>query len=240
MPNDDVIAELSGIFYLKSNIMGIIRKTYDKGEEIIREIKKKTQNPLKEFERELNNLKAYLKETENLTAHFNALKIRAEKDIPECKKNIKEYAEKAKEAVIKAKKELISEKVSETIALNALKFKKSYEKRLENLKNNIPKYEQEIFELKDKISDLRLKIKHYEEEHKFLKAHSKPSGKDKISDFFYGDEGVFKRLEKLKENLLKQEEKGDYLNTHSEELYDGVETDDVSEEYEKLKKELKK
>ncbi len=220
--------------------MGIIRKAYDKGEEIVNEIKKKTQNPLKEFEKELNNLRAYLKESESLTAHFNALKIRAEKNIPDYKKNIKDYAEKAKDAVKKAKDEIISEKASETIALNALKIKKSYEKRLEDLKNNIPKYEKEISALKDKITDLRLKIKHYEEEHKFLKAHTESSGKEKINEFFYGDEGVFKRLEKLKENLFKQEEKDDYFNTHSDELYDGIENDDVSEEYENLKSELKK
>ncbi len=220
--------------------MGIIRKAYDKGEELVNEIKKKTQNPLREFEKELNNLKAYLKETENLTAHFNALKIRAEKDIPEYKKSIKKYAEKAKEAVKNAEKNLISEKAAETIALNALKFKKSYEKRLESIKNKIPEYDKEIIFLKEKIEDLRLKIAHYQEEYKFLKNRAKSSGKEKISDFFYGDEGVVKRLEKLKENIFKQNGKDDFLKSHSEDLYDGIEDVDVSEEFEKLKNESKK
>ncbi len=220
--------------------MGIIRKAYDKGEELVNEIKKKTQNPLREFEKELNNLKAYLKETENLTAHFNALKIRAEKDIPEYKKSIKKYAEKAKEAVKNAEKNLISEKAAETIALNALKFKKSYEKRLESIKNKIPEYDKEIIFLKEKIEDLRLKIAHYQEEYKFLKNRAKSSGKEKINDFFYGDEGVVKRLEKLKENIFKQNEKDDFLKSHSEDLYDGIEDIDVSEEFEKLKNESKK
>jgi len=220
--------------------MGIIRKAYDKGEEIVNEIKKKTQNPLKEFEKELNNLKAYLKESESLTAHFNALKIRAEKDIPEYKKNIKKYAEKAKDAVKNAEKNLISEKASETIALNALKFKKSYEKRLKDLKNKIPKYDEEIKFLKEKIEDLRLKIEHYKEEYKFLKSHTKSAGKEKINDFFYGDEGVVKRLEKLKENIFKQNEKDDFLSSHSEDLYDGIEDIDVTEEFEELKSKSKK
>ena len=220
--------------------MGIIRKAYDKGEELVNEIKKKTQNPLREFEKELNNLKAYLKETENLTAHFNALKIRAEKDIPEYKKSIKKYAEKAKEAVKNAEKNLISEKAAETIALNALKFKKSYEKRLESIKNKIPEYDKEIIFLKEKIEDLRLKIAHYQDEYKFLKDRTKSSGKEKINDFFYGDEGVVKRLEKLKENIFKQNEKDDFLKSHSEDLYDGIEDIDVSEEFEKLKNESKK
>ena len=220
--------------------MGIIRKVYDKGEQVVNEIKKKTQNPLREFEKELNNLKAYLKEAENLTAHFNALKIRAEKDIPDYKKRVEKYAEKAKEALEDAKKELISENAAETIALNALKFKKAYENRIDSLKNNIPKYDNEIILLKEKISDLRLKIEHYEEEYKFLKKHTKPSGKEKISDFFYGDEGVVKRLDKLKNNLLNQNEKDDFLKSHSDDLYDGLDDVDVTEEYENLKSELKK
>ncbi len=220
--------------------MGIIRKVYDKGEEVVNEIKKKTQNPLREFEKELNNLKAYLKEAENLTAHFNALKIRAEKDIPDYKKRVAKYTKKAKEALADAKKELISEKAAETIALNALKFKKSYKNRIESLKNNIPKYDEEIILLKEKISDLRLKIEHYEAEYNFLKKHAKPSGKEKISDFFYGDEGLVKRLDKLKNNLLKQNEKDDYLKSHSDDLYDGLDDLDVTEEYENLKSELKK
>ncbi|MCD6556953.1 MAG: PspA/IM30 family protein [Bacteroidales bacterium] len=220
--------------------MGIIRKVYDKGEQVVNEIKKKTQNPLREFEKELNNLKVYLKEAENLTAHFNALKIRAEKDIPDYKKRVAKYAEKAKEALEDAKKELISEKAAETIALNALKFKKTYENRIDSLKINIPKYDNEIILLKEKISDLRLKIEHYEEEYKFLKKHTKPSGKEKISDFFYGDEGVVKRLDKLKNNLLNQNEKDDFLKSHSDDLYDGLDDVDVTEEYENLKSELKK
>jgi len=220
--------------------MGIIRKVYDKGEQVVNEIKKKTQNPLREFEKELNNLKAYLKEAENLTAHFNALKIRAEKDIPDYKKRVAKYAKTAKEAISDAKKELISEKAAETIALNALKFKKAYQNRIDSLKNNIPKYDNEIILLKEKISDLRLKIEHYEEEYKFLKKHTKPSGKEKISDFFYGDEGVVKRLDKLKNNLLNQNEKDDFLKSHSDNLYDGLDDVDVTEEYENLKSELKK
>ncbi len=220
--------------------MGIIRKVYDKGEQVVNEIKKKTQNPLREFEKELNNLKVYLKEAENLTAHFNALKIRAEKDIPDYKKRVAKYAEKAKEALEDAKKELISENAAETIALNALKFKKTYENRIDSLKINIPKYDNEIILLKEKISDLRLKIEHYEEEYKFLKKHTKPSGKEKISDFFYGDEGVVKRLDKLKNNLLNQNEKDDFLKSHSDDLYDGLDDADVTEEYENLKSELKK
>ncbi|RLD49675.1 MAG: hypothetical protein DRI94_10645 [Bacteroidetes bacterium] len=220
--------------------MGIIRKVYDKGEQVVNEIKKKTQNPLREFEKELNNLKVYLKEAENLTAHFNALKIRAEKDIPDYKKRVAKYAEKAKEALEDAKKELISENAAETIALNALKFKKTYENRIDSLKINIPKYDNEIILLKEKISDLRLKIEHYEEEYKFLKKHTKPSGKEKISDFFYGDEGVVKRLDKLKNNLLNQNEKDDFLKSHSDDLYDGLDDVDVTEEYENLKSELKK
>jgi phage shock protein A len=222
-------------FILKSNIMGIIRKVYDKGEHVVNEIKKKTQNPLKEFEKELNNLKAYLKETESLTAHFNALRIRAENDIPDCKKNIEKYAEKAKDAVENAKKNLISDKAAETIAVNALKFKKSYENRLESLKNKIPKYENEIKFLKEKIEDLRLKIDHYNEEYKFLKSHTKSSGKEKLNDFFYGDEGVVKRLEKLKQNFFKQNEREDFLKSHSDELYDEIKDVDVTDEYEKLK-----
>ncbi|NOZ35215.1 MAG: hypothetical protein GXO80_07950 [Chlorobi bacterium] len=220
--------------------MGIIRKTYDKGDKFLNDIKKKIQSPLKEFEKELNNLKAYLKETENLTAHFNALKIRAEKDGVAYKEQIKKYVKKAEDAIKNANNNSISEKAAKTIAVNALKFKKSYEKRLETVLANIPKYNEEILLLKDKIEDLRLKIDHYESEYKFLKSHSGSSGKDKISDFFYGDSGVLKRLEKLKENLLKQEEKGDFLNTYSEDLYSGICNDDVSEEYENLKKTIKK
>jgi len=215
--------------------MGIIKKVYDKGEQVVNDIKKKTQNPLREFEKELNNLKSYLKEAESLTAHYNALKIRAEKDIPEYKKLIEKYAEKAKDAVAKAKKELISDKAAETIALNALKFKKSYENRIESLKNSIPKYDNEITLLKEKISGLRLKIEHYENEYQFLKKHAKSSGKEKISDFFYGDEGIVKRLEKLKDNLLKQNEKDDFLKSHSDDLYNGLNDIDVTEEYENLK-----
>ncbi|MCF6183578.1 MAG: hypothetical protein L3J56_02935, partial [Bacteroidales bacterium] len=142
--------------------MGIIRKTYDKGEKFFNDIKKKAQSPLKEFEKELNNLKAYLKETENLTAHFNALKIRAEKDSVEYKEQIQKYIKKAEDAVKNAGDSSISEKTAETIAMNALKFKKSYEKRLATVLANIPKYNEEIVLLKDKIEDLRLKIDHYE------------------------------------------------------------------------------
>ncbi len=220
--------------------MGIIRKAYDKGEKLVNDIKKKTQNPLREFEKELNNLKALLKETKSLSAHYNALKIRAEKDIPEYKETIKKYAEKAKEAVTKAEKNIISEKTAKTIAVNALKFKKSFEKRLDELKHKIPKYDEEINFLKEKIDDLRLKINHYEKEYKFLKEHTKSESKEKISDFFYGDEGVIKKLEKLKNNIFKQNEKDNFFQKHSDELYDEIEDAEIIEEYENLKNSSKK
>lgn len=220
--------------------MGIIRKAYDKGEKLLNNIREKTQNPLREFEKELNNLKALLKETKSLSAHYNALKIRAEKDIPEYIKTIKKYGKKAKEAVKSAEKNIISEKTAETIALNALKFKKTFEKRLNNLKNKTHKYEEEIKILKEKTADLRLKIEYYENKFKFLKKQTKSENKEKISDYFYGDEGVITKLEKLKDNIFRQNEKAVFFQKHSNELYDKIEDAEIIEEYENLKKTSKK
>ncbi len=210
--------------------MGFIRRAYDKGEDAIKRIKEKTYNPLREFEKELDNLKRYLTETKNLTAQLMALKIRAEKDIPACKEKIEEYARKAKEAVLKAKENRISEQTSKTLAFNALRLKKSYENRMEDLEKSIPEYDKEILFLKEKIEELRLKIEYYNDEYKFLKSDTKTP----INDLFYGDDAIFTRLEKLKNNFLQKNEAEDALKSHKSKLYENIKDVEIYEAYEQL------
>ncbi len=219
--------------------MGIIRRIYDKGEETISFLKKKYKDPLKEFEKEINNLKNFLKESKNLAAHLNALKIRAEKDISSYKEDILKYGKKAEDAVKKASLEEISEEVAEKISLNALKFKKSFQNRINELTDKIPNYDDELILLKDKISDLKTKIEYYENEYNFLKKRTKNKPLTSES-FFYGDSGVISRLEKLKNSILKQSQKADFYSENSDEMYGNIKDDEIYNEYSELKKKFKK
>jgi len=219
--------------------MGIIRKIYDTGENAINSVKKKFENPLRDFEKEINNLKAFLKESKSIAAHLNALKIRAEKDIEDYKKEIVKYQQKAEDAIKKATEKLILEETAETISIGALKFKKSFQNRIKELKNKIPNYEKELELVKEKISDLKIKIEYYENEFEFLKKHSEDD-KNKLKDIFYSDEGVLTKLEKLKDAILKQNSKKNSFDNKSDEMYGNIKQDDVFNEFEELKKKFKK
>ena len=219
--------------------MGIIRKVYDKGEETINSIKKKYYNPLREFEKEINNLKVYLKESKNLSAHINALKIRAEKDMTDYSSQVLKFQKKAEGIIKKAALSEIAESAAEKISIQALGLKKTYEKRIEELKNKIPTYDEELKLLKEKISDLTIKIEYYQNEYKFLKNRT---GKIKqpIQNFFYSDSGIISRLEKLKDAILKQNQKVDIYSDKSDEMYGDIKNDEVFDEYSELKEKLKK
>jgi len=219
--------------------MGIIRKIYDTGENAINTVKKKFENPLRDFEKEINNLKSFLKESKSIAAHLNALKIRVEKDIEDYKKQIIKYQQKAEDAVKKAFENLISEETAETISVNALKFKKSYKNRIEELKNKVPVYDEELKSVKEKISDLKIKIEYYENEYNFLKTRTEKEG-NTLDDLFHNDSSIISRLEKLKDAILKQNSKKDIYAEKSEEMYGDIQKDDVYDEYAELKKKFKK
>lgn len=219
--------------------MGIIRKIYDTGENAINTVKKKFENPLKDFEKEINNLKSFLKESKSIAAHLNALKIRAEKDIEDYKQQIKKYQQKAEDAVKNAFENLISEETAETISVNALKFKKSYKNRIEELTNKIPIYDEELKSVKEKISDLKIKIEYYENEYNFLKTRTEKE-ESSIDNLFHKDDSIISRLEKLKDAILKQNSKKDIYAEKSDEMYGNIKTNDVYDEYAELKKKLKK
>jgi len=219
--------------------MGIIRKMYDKGEDTINSIKKKYYNPLKEFEKEIKNLKDYLKESKSLAAHVNALKIRAETDIVSHSEQVKKYRQKAEDAIKKANAKEISEDAAEKISIHSLGLKKTYEKRIEELKNKIPTYDEELKLLKEKISDLKIKIEYYENEYNFLKNRTEKR-KQTSQNFFYSDSGIIARLEKLKDAILKQNQKRDVYSEKSDELYGDIKNDEIFDEYSELKEKFKK
>ena len=220
--------------------MGIIRKLYDKGEKTVNDIKSKYQNPLREFEKELKNLKLYLKESKSLAAHINALKIRAEKDTVDHKEQINKYQKKAEDAIKRNKSKEISDDIAEKISVSALKLKKTYENRVLELTDNIPKYDEELKLVKEKISDLLLKIEYYENEYRFLKTSSKKNINNPDRNIFYSDSGIISRLEKLKEVILNQTIKSDFFSKKSDDLYKDVDIDDVYDEYKELKTKIKK
>jgi hypothetical protein len=117
--------------------MGIIRDIYDKGEKTLNDIKKKYQNPLREFEKELNNLKLLLKESKSVAAHINALRIRADKDILEYKIQAGKYLQKAENAIADLNSATIPNDVAEQVSLSSLKMKKAYENRIDELTTKI-------------------------------------------------------------------------------------------------------
>lgn len=219
--------------------MGIIRNIYDKGEETINFFKKKYNNPLKEFEKEINNLKKFLKESKSLTAHLNALKIRAEKDIESYKEDVLRFGKKAEDALKKASLKEMTDDVAEKISLNSLKFKKSFQNRIDELTEKIPSYDEEIIILKEKITELKTKIEYYENEYNFLKKRTKNKNTS-TENFFYGDSGIISRLEKLKDIILKQNQNEDFYTKKSDEMYGNIEPDEIYDEYSKLKKKFKK
>ncbi|MCF6365522.1 MAG: PspA/IM30 family protein [Bacteroidales bacterium] len=218
--------------------MGIIRKIYDKGEDTVNNIKKKYYNPLKEFEKEINNLKAYLKESKSLAAHINALRIRAETDITNHSEKVLKYKQKAEDTIKKVASKEIPEDAGEKISVHALGLKKTYEKRIEDLKNKIPTYDEELKLLKEKISDLKLKIEYYENEYSFLK-NKTGKRKQKSHTFFYSDSSIITRLEKLKDAILKQNQQKDFYSEQSDKMYENINNDEIFDEYNKLKKNFK-
>ena len=93
--------------------------------------------------------------------------------------------------------------------------------------------------MKDKISDLKTKIEYYENEYSFLKKRTK--NKSLTSEnFFYGDSGVISRLEKLKNSILKQNQKEDFYTENSDEMYGNIKDDEIYNEYSELKDKFKK
>ena len=219
--------------------MGIIRKLYDKGEGAINSVKKKFENPLKDFEKEINNLKSFLKDSKSVAAQLNALKIRATKDIEDYTEKVAEHQSNAEDAIKRAYKKLISEEVAKTISINALKFKKSYKNRIEEIESKLPKYDDELQIVKDKISDLILKIEFYEKEYNFLKNKAKDN-KNPLKDIFSSDDSIFEKLEKLKDAILKQNEKTDAYEKNADVMYGNIQQNDVDDEYNELKKKMKK
>ncbi len=217
--------------------MGIIRDLYDKGEKTLNDIKKKYQNPLREFEKELDNLKLLLKESKSLAAHINALRIRADKDIIEYRVQAGKYQQKAESTIAELNAGKIPENVAEQVSISSLKMKKAYENRVEELTGKIPVYDEELLQVKEKIEDLKAKILYYENEYKTLK-NNKLNAED--SEIFYDDNSIISRLERLKENIIKQTTGTKPEATDKSNITDKVDMDSVYKEYDALKKDLKK
>ncbi len=216
--------------------MGIIRDIYDKGEKTLNDIKKKYQNPLREFENELNNLKQLLKESKSLAAHINALKIRAEKDIMEYKILAGKHLQKAEHTISDLKAKKIPEDVSEKVSISSLKMKKVYENRIEELTNKIPVYDIELKQVKEKMEDLKTKIIYFQKEYQSLK-----NNKIDIagSELFYEDTSIISRLEKLKENIIKQASGKKASSDDNIEITENIDTESVYKEFESLKNKTK-
>lgn len=219
--------------------MGIIRKIYDTGENAINSVKKKFENPLRDFEKEINNLKSFLKESKSVAAQLNALKIRASKDIEDYANKVTEHQKSAEDAIKNAFDKIISHEVAETISVNALKFKKSYQNRIQELEDKLPSYDEELEIIKEKISDLILKIDFYEKEYDFLKDKAKES-KNPLKNIFNSDDSIFEKLEKLKDAILKQNEKKDAYEKNADVMYGNIKQNDVYDEFTELKKKFEK
>ncbi len=222
--------------------MSYLKKLYKIGEEKINELRNKYQDPLKEFEKEVNNLKKDLNESKKLSAQINALRIRAEKDIESHYSKIKEYDKKANDIVKKGQKGEISQNAADKAALQSITLKKAYESRIETLKENIPQYDEELLKLKDTISDLKEKVYHYENELDILKTRYKlKKQKESENDLFLDDSGIISRLEKLKTKIEQHEIESDYYQKHSDELLEKTfdEENDVYNELEEIKKKIK-
>ncbi len=212
--------------------MGIIKDLYNRGEKTLNELKKKYQNPLWEFESEIDNLKLLLKESKSLAAHINALKIRAEKDILDYKSMAVKHKGKAENTIKELKEGRLTEEAAKQISLTSLKLKHTYENRIKELNEKIPIYDEELIQVKEKIEDLKEKIAHYEKEYLLLKNNKLNINENNL---FYDDSAIISRLESLKANIIKQ--KTTYDNSHTDSIIsnDNMKLDDIYKEYEDLK-----
>jgi phage shock protein A len=217
--------------------MGIIRDIYDKGEKTLNDIKKKYQNPLREFEKELNNLKLLLKESKSVAAHINALRIRADKDILEYKIQAGKYLQKAENAIADLNSATIPNDVAEQVSLSSLKMKKAYENRIDELTTKIPIYDKELEQVKEKMDDLKTKIVYYEKEYHTLKNNKLRSEENEI---FYDDISIIARLEKLKENIILLTTTEKSTASNSSDMTRNIDNESVQKEFEELKNKAKK
>ena len=222
--------------------MSYLDELYERGKKTVDGVKNKFQNPLNEFEKEIKNLKIDFEATQKSLAHLNALKIRAEKDIIKHQSKIKEYSVKAKEQILKGESGEISKDVAEQSALQVLTIKKAYEERIDVLKTNIPKYDEEISQLKEILPELKSKIVHYEGELDYIKNQNElnKSRKDVDTNFFSDDKGMFSRIEKLKQRITKQEIESDFYKENGDDLInDTLLQNEIKDELEEIKKNLK-
>jgi phage shock protein A len=217
--------------------MGIIRDIYDKGEKTLNDIKKKYQNPLREFEKELNNLKLLLKESKSVAAHINALRIRADKDIIEYHLQASKCLQKAENAIADMNTGKVPNDVAEQVSLSALKMKKAYENRIVELTNKIPVYDEELKQVKEKLDDLKSKIIYYEKEYQTLKNNKLRSDENEI---FYDDISIIARLEKLKENIILLTTTDKSGTSTVSDMTQNVDNESVKKEFEELKNKAKK
>jgi phage shock protein A len=215
--------------------MGIIRDLYNQGEKNLNELKKKYQNPLWEFENEIDNLKLLLKESKSLAAHINALKIRAEKDVLDYKSMAVKNKRKAENTINELREGRLTEETAKKISINFLKLKHAYENRILELNEKIPIYDEEIIQVKEKIEDLKEKIAHYEKEYLLLKNNRLNKNENEL---FYDDSAIISRLETLKANIIKKKEIPDLSNADSIIENENTKMEDIYKEYEELKNKI--
>lgn len=223
--------------------MSYFEKFYEKGREKIDELKRKYQDPVKEFEKQVRRLKEDFETAKKTKAYFLSLKLRSEKDLNLHAKKVKEYSAKAEETIAKQHKGELSQEAAERVAMHALTLKSAYEERITELKLKIPKYDEEISELTDKIEFLKDKVSHYESELEALKIKNQTNTakKETKKDMFHDDSDALSRLEKLKQKAKELEVQSDFYEKYSDHVFDEeFNNSKIKEELEDIKNKYKK
>lgn len=187
---------------------GILRRLFKVGQAEMHSVIDKLEDPIKLTEQGIRDLKKDLSAALTSLAEVKALAIRLKKQMEDAKAAAKDYEKKAVMLLEKAKKGELEVSEAERLAMEALTLKQEWESRAAQLAADYEAQNNMATQLQAKVEHLKREITKYENELITLKARAKTAqSMRKINQQLarIDSSGTLAMLERMKQKVQEEE-----------------------------------
>ncbi|NME66886.1 PspA/IM30 family protein [Flammeovirga aprica] len=189
-------------------MFGWLKRLFGIAEAEAHSVLDKLENPIKQTEQGIRDLKTDLSKSMQGLAEVKALSIREKKEFESNSRNAREFESKAVLLLQRAQSGHISADEADRLASQALERKQQYEQRAGANQKNIDNYSGMLSKMESNVQSLKSQISNWENELKTLKARatvSDASAKLNKQLASVDSSTTIARLEKMKQKVEEKE-----------------------------------
>ncbi|MBD0400370.1 PspA/IM30 family protein [Flammeovirga sp. EKP202] len=189
-------------------MFGWLKRLFGIAESEAHSVLDKLENPIKQTEQGIRDLKSDLSKSMQGLAEVKALSIREKKEFESNSRNAREFESKAVLLLQRAQSGQINADEADRLASQALERKQQYEQRASANQKNIDNYSGMLSKMESNVQSLKSQISNWENELKTLRARatvSDASAKLNKQLSSVDSSTTIARLEKMKQKVEEKE-----------------------------------